>query len=809
MCYNFKDMSFLARHKLWLIFGTAALLQLFFFLPVSAECNPGSDPNCFGMEILYDATTKGNGRVVVGEIDLSQLNIGCSLDGGCNVTNFENLPTVNNVIDCFITGGVYGCAGDSYGGVPSGEAVILAKPSDGSAVFSWAPTGSFTVMSGCRSAYTLQNPGPADPYCQLNVTGFVDIRVVFHRPMVQTAVQRYGSGVVSSNRLNVSCYSPDLCVYNLGLNGESADITFRATPLPGSVFYGWTGGPCAGSSNPDCAFSLGQPAMINPVVLTAYFNPTLNVTKTGNGTVVSTSPFDGAINCGTGGSDCSEVVDGGTISLRANPDAGWHFTGWSGDAISCGSVNTCDITVNRVKNATADFSPNLTIIKSGNGNGTVTVLNTNYSCPPSCATPVTLTTGIILGASVHLTASLDNNSAFVIWTVSPPENISGPYAPVSCYDAVSPGNCYIALNSPTTVTAQFFLPGLTVIKSGAGSGTVTSSDNRINCGPTATCSADYNYGSAVTLSAVQDAGSVFTGWTVSGGGNSCIGTGPCTVYITSSVVTATANFSKPTVTVNVSGPGAVTSLPAGINCGNGNAVCSASFNTGAVDLIPAANSGSNFTGWSGGNGECDAVIGSCRIDAVAGNVVYTANFGNQVTLTVNKAGAGDGSFDIYNSGGNTILVSCPSGCATASYAAGAGTSLRVQADPAIGSYLLPTGFISSGSWTGCDSASGGSCTVSNLAANRSVTVEFVANAQRAVIVSVHGSTGGGIVSSISVYSTVLNQSTLGSLGVAGGGISCDPTCVEYYDSGTNVTLQATADATSELIGWNGCTTLQP
>ena len=62
---------------------------------------------------------------------------------------------------------------------------------------------------------------------------------------------------------------------------------------------------------------------------------------------------------------------------------------------------------------------------------------------------------------------------------------------------------------------------LTVAKSGTGAGTVTSSPAGINCG--ATCSANFNNGSSVTLTASPATGSSFAGW--SGGG--CSGTGTC------------------------------------------------------------------------------------------------------------------------------------------------------------------------------------------------------------------------------------------------------------------------------------------
>ncbi len=96
----------------------------------------------------------------------------------------------------------------------------------------------------------------------------------------------------------------------------------------------------------------------------------------------------------------------------------------------------------------------------------------------------------------------------------------------------------MTLNSDTTVTATFTAvpqQTLTVNKAGTGSGTVTSSPSGINCG--STCAAQFNQGTAVTLTASPTAGSTFTGW--SGGG--CSGTGTCQVTL-SSDTTVTATF---------------------------------------------------------------------------------------------------------------------------------------------------------------------------------------------------------------------------------------------------------------------------
>jgi len=81
---------------------------------------------------------------------------------------------------------------------------------------------------------------------------------------------------------------------------------------------------------------------------------------------------------------------------------------------------------------------------------------------------------------------------------------------------LSPGNC---IKSVSVVTYP-----VTVSKSGAGAGTVTSTPAGIACG--ATCSASVNAGSALSLAAVADAGSVFVGWT-----GACSGIGACALTV--------------------------------------------------------------------------------------------------------------------------------------------------------------------------------------------------------------------------------------------------------------------------------------
>ena len=68
------------------------------------------------------------------------------------------------------------------------------------------------------------------------------------------------------------------------------------------------------------------------------------------------------------------------------------------------------------------------------------------------------------------------------------------------------------MDATKSVTAVFArnTPALTVGKTGTGGGTVSSPPAGIDCG--ATCSASYDAGASVTLTAAADGNSTFVGW---------------------------------------------------------------------------------------------------------------------------------------------------------------------------------------------------------------------------------------------------------------------------------------------------------
>jgi N-acetylneuraminic acid mutarotase len=164
------------------------------------------------------------------------------------------------------------------------------------------------------------------------------------------------------------------------------------------------------------------------------------------------------------------------------------------------------------------------------------------------------------------------------------------------------------------------MTSLTVSLSGAGAGSVISTPAGIDC-PSGSCTASFPAGTVLTLSETPSAASLFSGWSIT----SCAVASACSVTLPSSQP-VTASFiqasSQPKLTVVVigSGGGSITSSPAGISCSAGDSgSCQANFLSGSsLTLTATANSGSVFSGWSGG---CSGVNG-CELSLTANQTVY-------------------------------------------------------------------------------------------------------------------------------------------------------------------------------------------
>jgi YD repeat-containing protein len=302
---------------------------------------------------------------------------------------------------------------------------------------------------------------------------------------------------------------------------------------------------------------------------------------------------------------------------------------------------------------------------------------------------------------------------------------------------------------------------LTVTRSGAGSGTITSSPSGIDCG--SDCGETYDQGTNVTLTATPAAGSTFAGWS----GDGCSGTGNCQVAVNSdTTITATFNLIQYTLTVNRTGTGSgtVASSPSGIDCGSD---CSETYNEGtSVTLTATPGSGSTFGGWTGDPDCSDGVV------TMNANKTCTATFNAQVvgyTLTVTKAGTGSGAVASSPSG-----IDCGSDCGE-TY--NQGTNVTLTATPAAGSTF--------GGWTGEPDCSDGVVTMN---ANKTCTAAFNPQGSGYTLTVTKSGTGSGTITS------------------SPSGVDCGSACSAGFKSGASVTLKVKADAGSTFTGWSGACT---
>jgi PKD repeat protein len=151
-----------------------------------------------------------------------------------------------------------------------------------------------------------------------------------------------GSGQVSSSPAGIDCGPSCQTSFDPGTT-----LTLTATTTdPSSVFMGWSG-DCSGTGS--CQVTMNQD---RSVTATFALKTHLSVYNPGFGSGQVTSNPAG-INCGP---SCQAAFTPGTIvSLRATPDAGSNFIGWS-DA--CSGTGSCQVTMDQNRNVGAVFALN-------------------------------------------------------------------------------------------------------------------------------------------------------------------------------------------------------------------------------------------------------------------------------------------------------------------------------------------------------------------------------------------------------------------------------------------------------------------
>ncbi|NLD91573.1 MAG: InlB B-repeat-containing protein [Fibrobacter sp.] len=288
--------------------------------------------------------------------------------------------------------------------------------------------------------------------------------------------------------------TPDQTQYDSG-----SVVALTAVPNAGYQFTGWSGG-ITGTTNPSSVTMIAAKSVIANFEIKTY---ALSVT-TANGSVTK-SP------------DANSYDSGAVVTLTAVSDAGYQFTGWSGDIT--GNTNPSSIIMNAPKSVTANFALNtyqLTVLAGTGG----------LISAPTGFFPKTVNSG----EAIILTASASSGHRFVNWTITP--STAG-----SITNATSATSATVTLTSGNaTVLANFMLELYQLNVTSTVGGTISKPDfsqSWVASGNSVAIQVDFN---------TSDYN--FVNWTVTSGAAEFVDASlPSTYVIPSSNATVRANLS--------------------------------------------------------------------------------------------------------------------------------------------------------------------------------------------------------------------------------------------------------------------------
>jgi hypothetical protein len=483
-------------------------------------------------------------------------------------------------------------------------------------------------------------------------------------------VVKVGGGAGTVTGMGISCpASSGLCTVQVPNTWPRTSVSFSATPDSSSLFTGWSG-VC--DTDP-CTFFVDRPRSAYATFVTSNFPLTVATTGTGTGTISG-----GAIQCASGStSGCSTAVANTTpatqVTLTAAPTGSSIFGGWSWPC--SGLSPTCTLTLDTAKSVTASFlsgSFPLSVSVSGAGHVTGGGIDCTSFSTSGCSVTVA---NQVPAPQVTLTATADNGALFAGWSGT----------------CIRNGNqCTVTVDRASSISAIFQSSKvqLAVATTGHGAGIVTGAGINCTSGSTPGCSTLVDVMSPpkqVTLHAVPDASSVFTGWS-----GPCGGTGDCNVSM-DAPKTAIASFAPRSfsVTIQLSGAGGTVTGPNGFTCTSSLGCTLPVANTSpAQQVVLTASPSTGFIGWSG-NGSGSGTTYTLTVDD---NKNIYANWQG----TSSSGGGGGGLFliggtvtgltgsglTLRNNGGDDLVVTSSGSFAFATrLATGANYNVTVAQEP--------------------------------------------------------------------------------------------------------------------------------
>ena len=529
---------------------------------------------------------------------------------------------------------------------------------------------------------------------------------------------------------------------------HGTSVTLTATPQPGFNFAGWSG---------DTA------AVTNPLSIVMTRNRSLTATFAINQyTVVGSVAGSGAVALSP---NLANYNYGFTVSLSATPDAGWHFTGWTGDTTTV--TNPLSMVVTRNRALTGNFAIDthtltVTTVGSGSVARNPNLANYNYgtvvalTVTPAPGWSFTGWTGDVVSAANSVNVTLDaNRSVTATFTIDThvlnlttvgsgaiaksPDLAAYDYGTVVTLTATPPAGWHfggytgdlvtgtnpatVTMNADRAVSGTFVQDNYALAVTIVGSGTVARSPDL----------ASYPSGTLVALTATPLAAYHFVGWS----GDLVSASNPVSITMNAArAVTATFALDTHALAVAIVGSGAVSRSPNLANVPQGT----------VMTLTATPQTGWSFAGWSGDTTTATNPL----VLTVVSDLNFTATF-TLNSYTLSSAVSGNGGIDI-----SPNLASYPHG-----------TSVTLTATPDAGWQFA--------GWTGDTTAVAPGLALV-MTRNRSLAANF----------------------------TVLTY-TLAVTSSGSGGVVRTPSQANYA-AFTPVTLTATATGGNNFLGWSGDTT---